>query len=188
MGGVPQPERQLMRYTPLVLAALVATALPALASAQRASADIRIGSGPINGRIVVGEPVYVHSSRIVQVDPRDYDRSSYGELVVYRVHRGYGWWRNRGYRAVPVWYDADRDRYYDRRDRYYDRDGLREVVIYERGGRYYGNQYDRRDDGRYDRQNRDRDDGYRDRYDSRDHRNQRDSRYNQDHRDYRDRD
>ena len=148
-----------MRYTPFVLGALVMTALPSLATAQRVSADIRIGSGPVDGRIVVGEPVWGHSRRIIEVDPRDYGRPAYREMSVYRIHRGYGWWRNRGYRAVTVWYDADRDRYYEHRDRY--RDGLREVVIYERDGRFYGDQYDRRSDRGYDRRTRDRDDGYR---------------------------
>lgn len=153
-----------MRYTPLVLAALVAIALPSLATAQRVSADIRIGSGPIDGRILVGEPVGVHSRRIIDVGPRDYGRPAYGEFEVYRVHRGHGWWRNRGYRAVTVWYDIDRDRYYDHR--YYDqraRDGLREVIIYERDGRYYGDRYDRRDDRGYGRSHRGRDDRYQNR-------------------------
>jgi hypothetical protein len=146
-----------MRYTPLVVAALVATALPTLASAQRVSADIRIGSGPVGGRIVVGEPVYGHSHRIVEVDARDYDRHGYREVVVYRVHRGNGWWRNRRYHAVTVWYDADRDRYYDHAGRFSRRDGMREVVIYEREGRYYRDQDDQRDDRGYDRRVGDRD-------------------------------
>lgn len=153
-----------MRYSPLILAALIATALPTLASAQRVSADIRIGTGPVDGRIVVGEP-YHHGS--IAVGDRNYDRHGYGEVVVYRVHRGYGWWRNRGYRAVTVWYDADRDRYYDRRSRMDRRDGLREVVIYERDGRYYRDQADRRDDRGYDRRVRDHDRGDRDRDDNR---------------------
>jgi hypothetical protein len=113
-----------MRYPPFVLAALVATASPPLAAAQRVTAEVRIGSGP-----------------------RDYGGPAYDEVVVYRAHRGHGWWRHRGYRAVTAWYDDDRDRYYD----HLDRDGLREVVIYERDGRYYGDRYDRADDGRYDR-------------------------------------
>jgi hypothetical protein len=148
-----------MRYTSFVLAALVATALPSLASAQRVSADIRIGSGPIDGRIVVGEPVGAYHRRIVEVDGRDDRRSAYGEVVVVRVHRGQGWWRNRGYRAVTVWYDADRDRYYDLRDRFDDRDGMRQVVIYQRDGRYYGDQDERRDDRGYESRSRDRDGG-----------------------------
>lgn len=161
-----------MRYSPLVLAALVATTLPTLASAQRVTADIRIGSGPVAGRIVVGEPYH---RGISEVGARDYDRYGYGEVVVYRVHRGYGWWRNRGYRAVTVWYDADRNRYYDRLGRYDRRDGLREVVIYQRDGRYYrdwDDRYsrdwdDRRDDRGYDRRVRDHDRGEHDRDDNR---------------------
>jgi hypothetical protein len=153
-----------MRYSPLVLAALVATTLPTLASAQRVSADIRIGSGPVDGRIVVGGPYHRGG---IEVGARDYDRHGYGEVVVYRVHRGYGWWRNRGYRAVTMWYDVDRDRYFDRQSRYDRRDGLREVVIYERDGRYYREQDDRRGGRGYDRRIRDHDRGDHDRDDHR---------------------
>jgi hypothetical protein len=67
--------------------------------------------------------------------------------VVVRSHRGLGWYRQRDYRAVRVYYDAGRDCYYDRP--YYQ--GLRAVVVYQNGGRYY---YDDRRDG-------DRRDGYR---------------------------
>jgi hypothetical protein len=158
-----------MRYAPLVVAVLVATALPTLATAQRVSADIIIGSGPVAGRIIVGDPVGSHSRRVVVVDPRDHERPQYREVEVSRMHRGYGWWRNQGYRAVTVWYDADRDRYYDYGDQY--RDGLREVVIYVRDGRYYGDQYDQRGDRGYDRRTHGRDNGYRnhdDRYQNRD--------------------
>jgi hypothetical protein len=109
------------------------------------------------------------------VDPRGYRRPAYHEMAVYRMHRGYGWWRNRGYHAVTVWYDIDRDRYYDHRERY--RDGLREVVIYERNGRYYDDDRDhytdhrddRRSDRGYDRRN-DRRDDYESDYDHDRHR------------------
>lgn len=113
------------------------------------------------------------SRTVVVVAPRRYERPVYREVAVARMHRGHGWWRTRGYHAIRVWYDVDRDRYYDHGDRY--RDGLREVVIYERDGRFYDDDrghysdhergerhYDARDDRRDDRQRHDRDDDYRD--------------------------
>lgn len=145
-----------MRHAPLVLAALVATALPAPAAAQHVTADIRIGSGPVGGRIIVGEPIHRYSHTIVEVAPRGYGRPAYREVAVSRMHRGYGWWRNRGYRTITVWYDAGGDRYYDHGSRY--RDGLREVVIYERDGRYYDDDRGRYAGRRYDRRHHDRDD------------------------------
>ncbi len=133
-----------MRYPKLVIAAMVASILPQAAAAQRVVADVRIGSGPVAGHIIVGDP-YDHY-------PRYHARPVYREVIVYPVHRGHGWWRNRSYRAVRVWYDSDYDRYYDRDSQY--RDGLREVVIYERDGRYYGDELDRHVRG--DRDDRDR--------------------------------
>jgi hypothetical protein len=138
-----------MKYAPLAFAALLATALPTLASAQRVTADIRIGSGPVVGRVIVGDPDRWHSRGIGEVDSYHYRRPAYREVAVYRIHRADGRWRHRGYRAVSVWYDIDRDRYYDHGDRY--RNGLREVVIYERDGRYYDDDFDRHGGPGYDR-------------------------------------
>ena len=132
------------------LFALAALALPAGAQAQQVSADISIASGPVAGRVIVGEP-YRH--------PTYYHRPAYREVVVVREHRGRGWYRNRhGYRAVRVYYDEGRDCYYDRP--YYR--GLRAVIVYQNSGRYFY------DDDRYDRDRRDDDrNDYRRRVDDR---------------------
>ncbi|MDX2120856.1 MAG: hypothetical protein SF070_07270 [Gemmatimonadota bacterium] len=153
----------------LLLAAASLVLLPAAASAQRVVADISIHDGPVSGRVILGDP-YGYRTR--------YHAPQVRTVVVYRSARGHGWYHRHGYRTVRVWYDADRHRYYDRYDRNYR--GLREVVVYERGGRYY------QDDSRYD----DRRNDYRRRVDDRrydDHRYD-DDRYDDDrHRD-RDRD
>src|SRR6185503_3471383 len=77
------------------------------ASAQRVSADIRIGGrGPISGH--------------VRIDSRDRDRYL-------------GWYRQlqRRGRVVVVYYDRDEDCYYDRR--FYP--GLQEIRVYQDGDR-----------------------------------------------------
>ena len=124
------------------LAALTALAIPTAASAQRVVADIRIQDGPVAGRIVVGHPGYAR--RWHDYSPR------YHTVAVYRTHRHHEWFRRHGFRAVHVWYDSDRDRYYD--DAGGMRGRLREVVVYERGGRYY--REDWRDDDRRQRDHR----------------------------------
>jgi hypothetical protein len=147
------------------------------ASAQRVSADIRIGGrGPVSGH--------------VRIDSRDRNRDRYYRDYGYRPRqvrvevflrndrgRHLGWYRQlqRQGRLVVVYYDRDEDCYYDRR--FYP--GLREIRVYERDGRYY-----RWDDDRYDDRYNDR---YDDRYDRRDGRDGRDGR-DWDDRDGRDRD
>lgn len=137
------------------LFALAALTLPAGAQAQQVSAEIVIASGPVAGRVVVGDP-YRHPT---------YRRPAYREIVVVREHRGRGWYHSRGYRAVRVYYDADRECYYDQP--YYR--GLRAVVVYQNNGRYFFDG-DRRDgthrDRDYDRRDNDRND-YRRRVDDR---------------------
>jgi hypothetical protein len=124
------------------LFALAALALPAGLQGQQVSADISIASGPVAGRVIVGDPYYRH--------PTYRYHPAYREIVVVRGHRGNGWYRNHAYRAVRVYYDADRDCYYDRA--YYG--GLRAVVVYQNGGRYFSD-YDRRDGYRRDDYRRD---------------------------------
>jgi hypothetical protein len=153
------------------MAALAAFLIPNGAAAQRVVADIRIHEGPISGRIVVGHP-YGHSPRAVfAVGPRYHhdSRHGYRHVTVYRVHRGHAWYGRHGYRAVRLRYDPACDCYFERAHR--DR-GLREIVIYERGGRYYRDGWSNRDgrrDGGPARQrgdgldwdsDRDRDDDY----------------------------
>lgn len=153
------------------------------ASAQRVSADIRIGGrGPVSGH--------------VRIESRDRDRyrdrydRDYGyrprqvRVEVFRRNdrgRHEGWYRQlqRRGRLVVVYYDRDEDCYYDRR--FYP--GLQEIRVYEQDGRYYRSEDDRYDD-RYDRDDRRNDD----RYDPRDDRrpNGRGGRDGWDDRDHRD--
>jgi hypothetical protein len=126
-----------MRSTPMVLMMLGSLLLPSAAKAQHVVADIFVGGGPVSGRVIIGGPVY---SPGYQHAPR------YRAVYVYRIQHGPAWFRSHGYRAVRFWYDDDRDWYYDHVDGR--RGGLREVVVYERGGRYYRGDEHRRDLGR----------------------------------------
>jgi hypothetical protein len=130
-----------MRTRLLLFATLAAVLLPSAAQAQRVFADVRVGEGPVSGHILITMP---------DDGNRDYgyhgprDDSRYRVVEVSRSHRGGRWYRYHGYRPVQVWYDDDRDCYYDRYDR--SRGRLREIVIYERDGRYYRD--DDRDEAR----------------------------------------
>lgn len=117
------------------------------AEAQRVSADIIVGSGPISGRVILGRPAIRHYPRRTVVVERYAPRRYVVHRYVARSHgRGYarGHYKRlrheRGYRAVRVWWDDRHDAYYDRHVR-----GLREVTIYERDGRYYRDWYGDRD-------------------------------------------
>ena len=126
-----------MRSSLFALAALTALAIPTAASAQRVVADIRIQDGPVAGRIILGRPGYAHPG---------YDHSpGYRTVAVHRTHQRQAWFRQHGFRMVHLWYDGGEDRYYDRVGA--SRGQLREIVVYERGGRYYRNDW-RDDDGR----------------------------------------
>ena len=126
-----------MRSSLLALAALTALAIPTAASAQRVIADIRIQDGPVAGRIIIGHPGYAH--------PRYDHFPRYHSVVVYRTYRRHEWFRRHGFRTVRIWYDGDRDQYYD--DVRGSRGHLREIAVYERRGRYYRDDW-RDDDNR----------------------------------------
>jgi hypothetical protein len=137
----------------VLLVPLLLTAQPA--AAQRVSADIRIGGGPIAGHIRIGPDRYYgrrdYRPRIVRVEvlrARDYYRRP-GWLKQFR----------RNARIFVIYYDRDRDFYYDRYAR-----GLVEVSVFQREGHFY-----RWDDPRFDRWVRDRwdNDRFDDRYDDR---------------------
>jgi hypothetical protein len=121
---------------------LTALSLVAPLQGQQVAADVVVRSGPVAGRVVIGDgystyrrPVVVYRrapERVIVVE-----RAAPRMVVVERVHRRHGWrahqWRKHGYHAVTVYY---RDgRYYDRYFR--DWPAMREVVVYERNGRYY---------------------------------------------------
>jgi hypothetical protein len=113
-----------MRSSLLALAALTALANPPAASAQRVTAEIRIHHGPVVGHLILGHPGYARL-------PYNHEYT----VVVYRTHRRPEWFRRHGFRTVRVWYDDERDRYYEAG--HGPRGHLREVVLYERGGHSY---------------------------------------------------
>ena len=147
---------------------LVSLLASAPAQAQRVSADILFGGGPVEGRVRIGDRDRYRSRPVV--------RRIYVERIRRDRGRHNGWYNHfrRGARIVVVYYDPRDDFYYDRRY-----DGLEEIRVYERDGRYfrldddrYGyddDRYDRRD-GRYDGRNGGRyDDRRQDRDWDRDH-------------------
>ena len=136
----------------LVLGPMLAAAP---AQAQRVSADIRIGSGPVDGRVIINDPYQYRRSRPVLVFPQRrvfvervrfdrrfdrrwaYDKHQRKEWEHWR--KDYDHWRrdwynrfSRDYRVSVVYYDGRDDCYYDRF-----RPGLQEIRVYERDGRFY---------------------------------------------------
>jgi hypothetical protein len=118
--------------TSIIAGSLIAAlSLAAPLHGQQVAADVVIRTGPVAGHVVVNG--YSTYRRPVVV----YRRAPARVIVVERIshrQRGHGrdGWK-RGYRAVTLWYGGGR--YYDRYVREYP--GLREVVVYERGGRFY---------------------------------------------------
>jgi hypothetical protein len=109
-----------------IAAMLALSALP-LRAQTTVEGGVVVHSGPVTAGVEVGPPppTVVYAEPVREV------------IVVERLHvpRGnaYGWWKKHGYREVTVY--SDGDRYYSRRlDRH---PGLREVVVYQREGRYY---------------------------------------------------
>ena len=161
------------------------TATPA--AAQRVEADIRIGGGPVSGRVIIGD-------RRDRYDDYYYRPRHAGRVEWIRVRdRGFnhGWFKKfrREARVIVVYYDR-RDGYYDQYRRGYDR-----VRLYECGGRFYRmdddnyfDRYDDRDGRRDDWYDDRRDDWYDERRDDRyddHHDDRRDDRYDR-HNDWRD--
>jgi hypothetical protein len=139
---------------------LTALLLGQPAQAQQVLADVVLQSGPVAGHVVIGDGystygrqrvVYRHPPvrRVVVVEPAP------RVIVVERArYRSQGEWRRFGYRPVTLYYVDGR--YFDRS---FDRGGVRQVVVYERGGRYYRecDWDDRYERDRYDRDRHDHD-------------------------------
>jgi hypothetical protein len=134
---------------------LAALSLVAPLHGQQVAADVVLRSGPVAGRVVIGDGYSTYRRPVV------YRRAPERVIIVERVHRRHhrnAHWRKHGYRQVVVYY---RDgRYYDRYVRSWP--GMQEVVVYERDGRYYRECDDDVRSDRYDRYDRDRDDRDRD--------------------------
>jgi hypothetical protein len=135
------------------------------AHAQQVLADVVLQTGPVAGHVVIGNGYSTYGRQRVI-----YRRPPVRRVVVYeraprvivvertRYHRRAEWTRF-GYRPVTLYYIDGR--YFDRS---FNRAGMREVVVYERGGRYYrecdeDERYDR------DRHERERHDHHRDNWD-----------------------
>jgi len=117
-----------MRTTIALAAIALAVAFGAAPlRAQTVDAGVVVQSGPVTGHVLIGEPppVVVYEAPVREI------------IVVEHIHvpRGnaHGWWKKHGYRPVTRYYDGDS--YYARR--YKGGAQLREVVVYEREGRYY---------------------------------------------------
>ncbi len=136
-----------MRGILLVGAVALSAGLASPAQAQRVAADIQIGTGPVQARVVVRPDrsrhghdhvvVRRHPRRVVVVE-RHAPRVIVVERLPYRRYRSERWLRRHGYRPVLVYFDDHR--YFDRP--YADRDRgrharLREVILWERDGRHY---------------------------------------------------
>jgi hypothetical protein len=179
-ADVPNPFQEVQVNTRQLLVGSLAFA-PLLAaqplSAQRVRADIRIGGGPIAGRVVIGDGGdyrprprgYAVIPRIVRVERIRFDDRDGRDR----------WYRDfeRNARLVILYYDSRDDCYYDQGG-----PGLQEIEVYARGDRfylpddyygapsnrgYYGGGYRGGYDGRrrwaeYRRNDRDRDDRDRD--------------------------
>ena len=122
---------------------LVALSLVAPLNAQ-VSADVALRSGPVAGRVVVGDGYSSYRRPVVyRAVPA---RVIVVERVYVRHHRLAKHWRQRGFRPVVLYY---RDgRYYDRR--FQGGPVMRQVVVYERNGRFYQECDERERDDRYD--------------------------------------
>lgn len=107
-------------------------------SAQQVAANVYVRGGPIAGHVIVDHgystyrrPEYRHpDARRVVVVERHAPRVIVVERV--RAHRHRNYWGRHGYRPVTLFYVAGR--YYDR---WIAGPRVREIVVYERDGRYY---------------------------------------------------
>jgi hypothetical protein len=119
-----------MRTSIIAGSLLVALTFVAPLQAQQVAAAVVVRSGPVAGHVVVGREYSTYRRPVTSrpVPAR--------VVVVERVHGRHPGlahrWERQGYHRVVLFY---RDgRYYDRPVR---GSGAREVVVYERGGRYF---------------------------------------------------
>jgi len=131
-----------------LLSGLVLVALPM--QAQQVSADVFVHGGPVAGHVVVGNGYSTyHRAPVVYRRPAPrrvvvVERPGPRVVVVERAHRyrSAAFWRRHGFRPVVLYYIDGR--YFDRPVRH--RGYAREVIVYERDGRYYRDWDDDRDD------------------------------------------
>jgi hypothetical protein len=130
-----------MNATVLAGSLLSGLMLTAPLSAQQVAANVIVRGGPIAGHVVIenGYSTYRRPSVVAYRHPEArrvvvVERYAPRVIVVERAraYRHGNYWVHHGYRPVTLFYLDGR--YYDRR---INGRGVREIVVYERGGRYY---------------------------------------------------
>ena len=128
--------------------ALAFVAFPNFATpaAAQVSGAVIVTSGPVQGRIAVGEPVFAPRPIVVYqpVRGRRVEMARYAQQVVF-IERGHGrhgksaqWYQRHGYRPVTLYYSQGRYFNLVSADRRYRRGGyFLPVMVWERGGRFY---------------------------------------------------
>jgi hypothetical protein len=124
----PEASEAIMRAAVLLLA--LAAGISTAAVSQTVVADIHVGDGPVQGRIVIGRPYYPYAAPIV-VHRSHPAHQVYRPVVVRHPSHGIG----RGYHRVFLWYHPVTGRYYDHA--YAGLHGLRRVSVREHEGRYW---------------------------------------------------
>jgi hypothetical protein len=133
--------------TSIVAGSLIAAlSLVAPLHGQQVAADVVVRSGPVAGRVIIGDRYSTYRRPVAY--RRAPARVIVVERVVQRRHHHARQWRRYGYRPVTLYYVDGR--YYDRYVG--DRRDVREIIVYERDGRFYREGDDDRD------RDRDRDD------------------------------
>jgi hypothetical protein len=125
---------------------LLATSTSPTSVAAQVSGAVVVTSGPVQGRIAVGEPVFAPRPVIVYqpVRGRRVEVARYAPQVVF-VERGHGrhgksarWYERHGYRPVTLFYSQGRYFTLIYADRGYRRGGyFVPVTVWQRGGRFY---------------------------------------------------
>ena len=143
LANIRRPLAASLFGSALVLVALSSS--PTSAAAQVSGAVI-VNSGPVQGRIAVGEPVFAPRPIIVYqpVYGRRIEVARYAQQVVF-IERGHGrhgksarWYQRHGYRPVTLYYSQGRYFNLVSADRRYRRGGdFRAGMVWERGGRFY---------------------------------------------------
>jgi len=125
---------------------LLATSASPTSVAAQVSGAVVVTSGPVQGRIAVGEPVFAPRPIVIYqpVRGRRVEVARYAPQVVF-VERGHGrhgkstrWYERHGYRPVTLFYSEGRYFTLIYADRGYRRGGyFVPVTVWQRGGRYY---------------------------------------------------
>lgn len=96
----------------------------------QARASVVVATGPVITRVHVGLPLISYGRpRPMILVGRPGNRVILLERAVW--HEA-AWWKRHGYRPVRFWFDGHR--FFERPVRAH---GLREVILFERGGRFY---------------------------------------------------